>query len=45
MAEAYYQIGIAWEKANKNNDAKKNYEKAIELDPNHHWARKKLKRL
>ncbi len=45
MAEAYYQIGVAWEKAKKNDDAKKNYEKAIELDPNHHWAKKKLKGL
>ena len=42
-AEVYYEIGATWEKAKKNDDAKKNYEKAIQLDPNHHWAKKKLK--
>ena len=45
MSEAYYQIGATWEKAKKNDDAKKNYEKAIELDSNNHWAKKKLKGL
>jgi tetratricopeptide (TPR) repeat protein len=44
-ADVYYEIGAAWEKAKKNDDAKKNYEKAIKLDPNHHWAKKKLKGL
>jgi tetratricopeptide (TPR) repeat protein len=43
MAEAYYQIGLVWEKAKKMEDAKKNLEKAVELDANHHWAKKKLK--
>ena len=44
-AEVYFEIGAAWEKAKKNDDAKKNYEKAIKLDPNYHWAKKKLKGL
>ena len=45
MAEAYYQIGTIWEKDKKTDKAKKNYEKALELNPNHHWAKKKLKGL
>jgi tetratricopeptide (TPR) repeat protein len=45
LAEAYYLIGTVWEKANKKDDAKKNYEKALSVDPNHHWAQKKLKGL
>ncbi|KPJ58422.1 MAG: hypothetical protein AMJ42_03310 [Deltaproteobacteria bacterium DG_8] len=45
MAEAYYQIGFIWDKAKKKDQAKKSYEKALELDPNHHWAKKKLKGL
>jgi Tfp pilus assembly protein PilF len=45
MAEAYYQIGVVWATAKKTDDAKKNFEKAVELDPNHHWAKKKLKGL
>lgn len=45
MAEAYYQIGATWEKAKKKDVAKKNYEKALEIDPHHHWAKKKLKGL
>jgi len=49
MAEAYYQIGVIWEKhiartgISKMDEAKKSYEKALELNPNHHWAQKKLK--
>ena len=42
LAEAYYQIGYIWDKAKKTDDAKKNYQKALELNPNHHWAKKKL---
>jgi len=45
LAEAYYQIGYIWDKAKKTDDAKKNYQKALELDPNHHWAKKKLQAL
>jgi tetratricopeptide (TPR) repeat protein len=42
MAEAYYQTGVAWEKESKIDSAKENYKKALEVDPNHHWAKKKL---
>jgi len=45
MAEVYYQIGFIWEKAKKKDEAKKNYKKALELNSNHHWAKKKLKDL
>ena len=45
MADAYYEIGYIWEKAKKLDDAKKNYKKSLELNPNHHWAKKKLKGL
>jgi tetratricopeptide (TPR) repeat protein len=45
LAEAYYQIGYIWDKAKKTNDAKKNYQKTLELNPNHHWAKKKLQAL
>lgn len=45
MADAYYEIGYIWEKAKKLDDAKKNYKKALELNSNHHWAKKKLKGL
>ena len=45
MAEVYYQIGFIWEKDKKKDAAKKNYEKVLELNPNHHWAKKKLKGL
>jgi tetratricopeptide (TPR) repeat protein len=43
MADAYYEIGFIWEKAKKTDEAKKNYKKALEINPNHHWAKKKLK--
>jgi len=45
MAEACYQIGNVWEKDNKTDKAKANYEKALKIDPNHNWAKKKLKGL
>ena len=45
LAEAYYQIGYIWDKAKKADDAKENYQKALELNPNHHWAKKKLQAL
>lgn len=51
MAEAYYQIGVVWEKylartgISKMDESRKSYKKALELDPNHHWAQKKLKDL
>lgn len=45
MADAYYEIGLIWDKAKKTDEAKKNYTKALELNPNHHWAKKKLKAL
>lgn len=44
-ALAYYEIGVSWEKAKKTDDAKKNYQKALQIDPNYHWAKKKLKGL
>lgn len=45
LAEAHYQIGYIWEKAKKVDDAKKQYTKTLELNPNHHWAKKQLKGL
>ena len=45
LAEAHYQIGYIWQKAKKVDDAKKHYTKALELNPNHHWAKKQLKGL
>lgn len=45
MAEAYYQIGVLSEKAGKTDEAKKSYEKALKVDPYHHWAKKKLNAL
>ncbi len=51
MAEAYYQIAVVWEKylertgISKMDEARESYKKALELDPNHHWAQKKLKDL
>ena len=42
LPEAYYQIGCVWDKAKKIGDARINYQKALELNPNHHWAKKKL---
>jgi tetratricopeptide (TPR) repeat protein len=42
LAEVYYQIGGVWDKAKKTGDARINYQKALELNPNHHWAKKKL---
>ena len=45
LAEAHYQIGYIWQKAKKVDDAKKHYTKTLELDPNHHWAKKQLKSL
>ena len=41
--DAYYYIGTLWDKAKKTSDAEKNYKKALELNPNHHWAKKMLK--
>jgi tetratricopeptide (TPR) repeat protein len=45
LAEAHYQIGDIWKNAKKVDDAKKHFAKALELNPNHHWAKKKLKSL
>lgn len=45
FADAFYEIGHTWEKAKKTDEAKKNYEKALKADPNHHWAKKRLKGL
>lgn len=41
--DAYYYIGTLWDKAKKTADAEKNYKKALELNPYHHWAKKMLK--
>jgi Tfp pilus assembly protein PilF len=35
MADTYYQIGFIWERAKEMGEAKKNYKKALELNPNH----------
>jgi len=45
MADIYYRIGEAYDKSDHAEEAKKNYQKAISLDPNHHWAKKRLKAL
>ncbi|MFC1591267.1 hypothetical protein ACFL43_01960 [Thermodesulfobacteriota bacterium] len=45
MAAAAYEMGVTWEKAKKMDEAVKHYKKALELDANHHWAKKKLKGL
>lgn len=42
MAEVYYRMGLVYDRAEQPENAKKNYNKAIELDPNHHWAKKRL---
>jgi len=43
MADIYYRMGVAFDKDKQTDSARKNYQKAIELDPDHHWAKKKLK--
>ena len=45
MADAYYEMGFIWERAKKVDEAKKNYQKALEVNPTHHWSMKKLKDL
>jgi tetratricopeptide (TPR) repeat protein len=45
MADAVYEMGATWEKAKKTDEARTHYKKALELDANHHWAKKKLKGL
>jgi tetratricopeptide (TPR) repeat protein len=45
MADIYYRMGMAFDKSGQADNAKKNYQKAIALDPNHNWAKKKLKAL
>ena len=42
LVEAYYQIGCVWDKAKKTGEVRINYQKALELNSNHHWAKKKL---
>jgi len=42
MADAYYEIWYVWEKSKKMDEAKKNYKKTLELNPNHHWSKKRL---
>jgi tetratricopeptide (TPR) repeat protein len=44
-SEAYFQIGIAKEAKNESEDAKKMYEMAIKLNPNHKSARERLDKL
>jgi len=45
IADIYYRMGVAFDKSGQADNAKKNYQKAIALDPNHNWAKKKLKAL
>lgn len=42
FAEAYYSAALAWERCAKHDEAKKNFAKAIELNPKFHQARTKL---
>jgi len=42
MDEAYYQIAVVQLKAKNIEDAKKNLQKALEINPSNHWAKKKL---
>ena len=37
-ADIYYRMGLAYDKSDQKDNAKKNYQKAITLDPNHNWA-------
>ncbi len=41
-AEAYVWLGVALRKANRAPEARKAFEKAVELDPNRVWARQQL---
>ena len=45
MADIYFRMGVVFEKGEQKDNAKKNYLKAISLDPYHHWAKKKLKEM
>lgn len=42
LAEAYYHMGAIWQNAKNTELAKKNYNKVLEINPNHNWAKKKL---
>ena len=45
MADIYFRMGVVFDKGEQKDHAKKNYLKAISLDPYHHWAKKKLKEM
>ena len=45
MADIYFRMGVVFDKGEQKDNAKKNYLKAISLDPYHHWAKKKLKEM
>ena len=45
LAEAYYHMGVIWQNAKNTELAKKNYNKVLEINPNHHWTKKKLQSL
>jgi len=42
MDQAYYQIALVYIKAKNFEEAKKNLQKALSLNPLNHWAKKKL---
>lgn len=41
-AEAYLWLGVALRKANRNGDARKAFQKSLELNPNRLWAKQQL---
>ncbi|RKZ27106.1 hypothetical protein DRQ20_01300 [bacterium] len=44
-AETFYLIGLAYEAMRKREEARKYYEKAVEIDPEHELAQERLKEL
>lgn len=44
-AEAYLWLGVAMHKANRNPEARKALEKALELNPNRLWAKQQLDKI
>jgi tetratricopeptide (TPR) repeat protein len=42
LAEAYLWLGVAERKANRNADARKAFEKSLQLNPNRIWAKQQL---
>ena len=42
MDDAYYNIALVYIEHKNTDEAKKNLQKALEINPNNHWAKKKL---